>query len=203
MLNDSESNDVRLSILSVHLDAVRRFVISIHHDRYCLQSSDSRDVAIVHSLTASALETLRDLPSIRLEAVLPDGAVDTPIQQHGTRKKTMFPISINVYGSEKVVQQVGKRLSKARTYLQHPTTLNENVPYDNPHYYDIPGLAKAGTHYISQSSEREEQQVPVLDMTKIFEDVAHSRKLPSQDADWHITTPLLEYVSSLPCGMRH
>ena len=202
MLNDSKSTDARSSILSIHLDALHHFVISIHHDRYCLQSSDSRDVAVVHSRTAAALETLRDLPSIRLEGVLLDGAVDTPTQQHRTGK-TIFPISINIYGSEKVVQDVGKRLSKERTYLQHPTTLNENVPYNNPHYYDIPGLAKAGTHYISQSSEREEQRVPVLDMTKIFEDVAHSRKLPSQDADWHITTPLLEYVSSLPCGMRY
>ena len=203
MLNDNESHDGGFSSLSVHPDDVSHLVISIHDDRFCLQSSDSRDVAVVHTRTAAALQTLRDLPSIRLEAVLLGGGLNTPFQQRGKGKTTVFPISINIYGSEKVVQDVGKRLSKARTYLQHPTTLNESVPYKNPHFYDIPGLAKAGPHYISQSSEREEQQAPVLDMTKIFEEVAHSRELPSQEADWHITTPLLGYVSSLACKMRH
>ena len=200
---DSDSNNGRSSSFSLHLDAVDHFVIAINHDRYCLQSSDSRDVAVVHSRTAAALETLRDLPSIRLEAIFLDGAVDTPTQQQRTGKKTIFPISINVYGSEKVVQQVGKRLSKARTYLQHPTTLSENVPYNNPHYYDIPGLAEVGNHYSPQPSEREERQASILDMTKIFEEVARSRELPSQEADWHIITPLLGYVSSLPSEMRH
>ena len=187
----------------MHPDGVRHLVIAIHDDRYCLQSSDSRDVAVVHSRTAAALDTLRDLPSIRLEAVLLGGGLNTPVQQYRKGKTIVFPISINIYGSEEVVGDVGKRLSKARTYLQHPTTLNESVPYKNPHYYDIPGLAKAGSHYISQSSEGEEQHAPLLDMTKIFEEVAHSRKLPSQEADWHITTSLLEYVCSLPCEMRH
>ena len=203
MLNDNGSHDGRSSTLSIHPDVIRHLVISVHDHRYCLQSSDSRDVAVINSRTAAALETLRDLPSIRLEAVLLSGGVNTPIQQYRKGKSTVFPISINIYGSEKVAQDLGKRLSKAHTYLQHPITLNESIPYKNPHYYDIPGLAKAGTHYISQSSEREEQQVPVLDMTKIFEDVAHSRKLSSQDADWHISTPLLKYISSLLCATRH
>ncbi|KAM0802320.1 SNF2 family N-terminal domain-containing protein [Usnea florida] len=193
LLSDNESHDGRSCTLSVLPDGVHHLVIAIHNDRYCLQSNDSRDVAVVHSRTAVALETLRDLPSIRLEAVLLGGGVNTPIQQYRKGKWTVFPISINIYGSEKVAEDVGKRLSKARAYLQHPTTLNEIVPYKNPHYYDIPGLAKAETHYISHFSEREEQQAPVLDMTKIFEEVAHSRKLPSQEADWHITTPLLEH----------
>ena len=184
-------------------DGLHHLVIAIHNDRYCLQSNDSRDVAVVHSRTAVALETLRDLPSIRLEAVLLGGGVNTPIQQYRKGKMTVFTISINIYGSEKVAEDVGKRLSKARTYLQHPTTLNESVPYKNPHYYDIAGLAKSGTHYISQSSGGEEQPAPLLDMTKIFEEVAHSRKLPSKEADWHITTTLLKCVSSLPCEMRH
>lgn len=146
----------------------------------------------MHSRTGTALETLRGVPSIRLEAVVGEYHIQ-PDQQHGKGKKTVFSISINIYGSEKVIQDVGKRLSKAHAYLQHPIHLNNSIPYNNPHYYTIPDVRKEKYLYVSPASGIEDKQGPVLDLAKIFEEVDRSRILPSQNADWHIMTPLLRY----------
>lgn len=147
----------------------------------------------MHSRTAAALQTLRDFSSIRLVAVFVGGDFNKPVQQHKKGKKVIFSISIDVFGPEKIIQAVGKLLSKAHTYLQHPINLDSGIPYNNPHYYAIPGVRNETKLYVSSVSATEHQQAPILDIAKFFEEVDHTRSLLSQNADWHIRTPLLEY----------
>ena len=125
------------------------------------------------------------------------GKFNRPDQHRGKGNKIIFPISIDLYGSEEVAQEVGKRLSKARTYLQHPVSLKSDVLYKNPHYYAIPGVQEASLSHIAPSAEREEQETPSVDIAKVFEEIEHTRQLASQDADSHIITPLLQYGSFL------
>ena len=148
----------------------------------------------MHSRTTVALRLLQDLPSIRLEAIFSDGYCDRPDQLHRKGNKTVFPISINIYGSEKVAQEMGRRLSKAHTYLQHPIRSDSEIPYNNPHYYALPGAREADA-YSAPYSETQDLQAPVVDMTKLFEELEHTRRLPSWNADCHLRTPLLEYGS--------
>ena len=147
----------------------------------------------MHSRTAAALQTLRDFSSIRLEAVFVGGDSNKPAQQHKKGKKVIFSISIDVFGPEKIIQAVGKRLSKAHTYLQHPINLDSGIPYSNPHYYAIPGVRNETNLYVSPVSATEHQQAPILDIAKVFEEVDHTRRLLSQNVDGHVKTPLLEY----------
>ena len=149
---------------------------------------------MLHSRTTIALRVLQDLPSIRLEAIFSDGDCGRPDQLHRKGNKTLFPISINIYGSEKIAQESGRRLSKAHTYLQHPVCSNGDIPYNNPHYYAIPGAREADA-YSAPYPEREDQRAPVVDMTKLFEELEHTRTLPSWNVDCHLRTPLLEYGS--------
>ena len=148
----------------------------------------------MHSRTTVALRVLQDLPSIRLEAIFSDGYCDRSDQLYRKGNKRVFPISINIYGSEKVAQESGRRLSKAHTYLQHPICSNSDMPYNNPHYYAVPGAREADA-YSAPYPEREDQHAPVVDMTKLFEELEHTRGLPSWNADCHLRTPLLEYGS--------
>ena len=196
-MNDDQSNDSHVSTLSASPKAIQRFAVLSRQELYCLQSSDGKDFAVLHSRTAAALQTLQDLPSIRLEAVLGIGNSDRPYPQRTKGKKTIFSISIDLYGSEEIAQEVGKRLSKARIYLQHPVCLKSDVLYKNPHYYAIPGVQEASLSHIAPSAEREEQETPSVDIAKVFEEIEHTRQLASQDADSHIITPLLQYGSFL------
>ena len=179
------------SSLLIESDVAQHFAVIPSQDCYCLQSIDGRELAILHSRTATALQTLRGLPSIRLEAVIGGGDNDTADRKDKKGKFTVFSTSINIYGSEKIIQEVGKRLSKVRTYLQHPISLKSGVSYNNPHFYATPGVRD----YVSPSCGKIEQQDLVFDIAKVFEEVDQGRKMPSQNANWHIRTALLEYVS--------
>ena len=192
-MNDYQSNDNRASTLSANPESIQHFAIYSHQECYYLQSSDGRDFAIVNSRTTTALQRLQDLPSIRLEAVFVHGDTGRVDLKRKEGTEAAFSISIDLYGSEKVAQEVGKRLSKAHTYLQHPIFLKSNVPYNNPHYYAIPGVQTASIPSVSPSFKREEQEAPVANIAKVFEEVERTRKLLSQNADRHVRTPLLEY----------
>ena len=148
----------------------------------------------MHSRTTTALQTLRDIPSIRLEAVVIGENSDGLSQQYKKGKKLILSISINIYGSGRVAKDVGKRLSKAHTYLQHPIYLDANFPYNNPHYYDVPRTRKADVPVVS-CRENGDQQSSVLDIAKVFEEAHQTRRLPSRNVDYHVRTPLLEYDS--------
>ena len=117
-----------------------------------------------------------------------------PDQLQRKGNKWVFPISINIYGPEKDAQEIGRRLSKAHTYLQHPILSDSDIPYDNPHFYVVPGAREADA-YSAQCPNREDQQAPVVDMTKLFEELERTRILPSWNVDCHLRTPLLEYGS--------
>ena len=193
-MKDIQQGDSDISNILANPEKIQRFPISSRQDCYCLQSSDGRGFAVVHSRTTVALRALQDLPSIRLEAIFSDGYCDRPDQLQRKGNKQVFPISINIYGSEKVAQATGRRLSKAHTYLQHPISSNSDVPYNNPHYYAVPGAQEADA-YNAPYPEKDDQQAPVVDMTKLFEELEHTRRLPSWNADCHLRTPLLEYGS--------
>ena len=156
----------------------------------------------MNSRTTNALHRLQDLPSIRLEAVLVHGGTGIVDLKRKKGTEAAFSISIDLYGSEKVAQEVGKRLSKAHTYLQHPISLKSNVPYNNPHYYAIPGVQTANIPSTSPSFKREQQEAPVANIAKVFEEVERTRRLLSQNADRQIKTPLLEYDSFSKSVMR-
>ena len=155
----------------------------------------------MHSRTATTLQTLQDVPSIRLEAVFIGEDSDGLTQQYKKGKKTIFSISIDIYGPGRAAEDVGKRLSKAHTYLQHPIYLDGNVPYNNPHYYDIPRMRKADVSVLS-SPRKKCQQSPILDIAKVFEEVDQTRRLPSRNVNCHVMTPLLEYDSFLLSTVR-
>lgn len=190
-MNENQSNDSHASILSTNPEAIQRFAVSSRQECYYLQNSDGEDFAVVHSRTATALQTLQGLPPTRLEAVFIGGDPDR-LDRKG--KKIVFSVSIDVYGLEEIATEIGRRLSKARTYLQHPVCLDKDVPYKNPHFYVIPGARRVEDTYIPP--RREDQQAPVVDIAKIFVEVECARKLPTQNADCNVRTPLLEYGSS-------
>ena len=183
-------------MISTDREDVQRFAVCSREECYYLQSSDRTDFAVMHSRTATALQTLQDLKSLRFEAILTGGDLTKPHQVSKEGKKTVFAISITIYGPDDVSQEVGKRLSRVRTYLQHPICVRKDVPYNNPHFYVITGVQKAETQYISPSSEKEDQQTPLVDISKVLEEIEQARRLPSLDVDWRVKTPLLEYAAS-------
>ena len=123
-------------------------------------------------------------------------------QQYKKENKQVLSIAINIYGSERVAKDVGKRLSKAHTYLQHPVHLDGDIPYNNPHFYEIPRMRKADVPVVAFRG-KEDQQTPILDIGQVFEEIDQARKLPSRNVNCHVRTSLLEYDSFAQSRVRN
>ena len=95
----------------------------------------SEGVAVFNEETGQALRNVKDLFSTRFQAYSTAKDWDALLARepkHDT--KTIFRVDIVIYGSEEVRETVGKRLSSARIYLQHPCFQESDTEYDNPHF---------------------------------------------------------------------
>ncbi|KAF6783886.1 transcription termination factor 2 (SNF2 family domain-containing protein) [Colletotrichum sojae] len=85
------------------------------------------------------------------------------------RKNLEFPLRIVVYGTMEESSEIGKLLSDAGLYFQHPSTseLNMDVVYFNPHYLARPGagMPRLDELQISSSNDSDAKSVGILDET--------------------------------------
>jgi hypothetical protein len=115
-----------------------RFELAPRTGYYSLVSAFGKDFAIIDTQTTKQLDSIIDLsPPFTAEAVLISGDRDK-FTSSASAKKQGFVISINLYGSRHIYNELGVRLSKARAFLQHPYAYREDVEYDNPHYFKDP-----------------------------------------------------------------
>ena len=154
-------------------------------------SAAQNDFAVLDTGTTRALQALAGLNSLRLQAILVGEEPKRP-GQWKKGKKAIIPVSINIYGSKKSMQEVGKRLSKAHIYLQHPICLDD-VQYSNPHYFVLPGTDQQHDSPLPSSVGQGVRNPEIVDIDRLFEVVDHTQGLQVWNEDWQIRTPLLEY----------
>lgn len=115
--------------------------VTEHQDCFCLFLEDETAFAIADQVTQDTLAALRQVPSVRFEAVL--GTVVLSKRKKGLTRKSpvLEDISINVFGPQDSVveNEVAKRLSKVSGFLQHPKDLNSDIKYRNPQFFVVPG----------------------------------------------------------------
>ena len=95
------------------------------------------------------------------------------------------------------MHEVGKRLSKARLYLQHPLVVDENIEYDNPHLFKVPNQSAL----LSERSEVrsvgiETTTASCIDISQLFDEACGGRGLQSPSLDPRIKATLLRYSYS-------
>ena len=190
-MSDPESSQQHISHLFTGSDSLHCFSVSYRQTYYALQYAAQDEFAVLDTGTTKALQALVGLASLRLQAIVEDGYLKRPAQQWKKGKGIIIPVSVNIYGSKEIMQDVGKRLSKASIYLQHPLHL-DNVHYRNPHYFVLPGKDQEHESYHPSSLEQEVEHPEVLDIGRLFEAIDHTQNLQVWSADRQIRTPLLE-----------
>ena len=144
MLSQFQLDEAYFSSLLSKPDYVQRFAISFRSHYYALQSTTQADFAILDKRTTRVFQRLSDLVTIRFEAFLDGNDTGKPGKHWKKGRETIgLPLCINVYGSRRIAQEVGKRLSKEGSFLQHPYLLDESIEYDNPHYFKLPNRKPA------------------------------------------------------------
>jgi hypothetical protein len=170
----------------------------------------SEGIAVLNEETSKILAAT-DLPSLRLQAYSEIDAWDNLIaNKDKIDTKTVLFIDIVLYGSKDIRDEVGRILSSARVYLQHPCYQEPYTEYDNPHFLKLsssntasdstdnvplvaPPLVPEDVSSIEAVSTGEQSSRAQVRrrLAEVLDSLTRSESLKRIEADIRITTPLL------------
>ena len=117
-----------------------------------LQYIEDVDIAILNTKITNVLRDIEDLGGIRYEAFVTAEDFTVSITAWKRKGKAVdFPLEIVLYGSLQIRDDIGKRLSDAEIYLQHPRCCSNEAEYDNPHYLKIGRVRRPALQLLSPS----------------------------------------------------
>ncbi|OTB05739.1 hypothetical protein M426DRAFT_259935 [Hypoxylon sp. CI-4A] len=126
----------RLSTESLAIENTTSFIsfsIRAKNRLYFLCSDSHEDFAVLDIGTIFKLDALKNIPGVRFEAVAQSNHFTKRLRgkKHGPQS---FHVSINVFGSKSVADDVASHLLKVSAYLQHPEFLQSEIEYYNPQF---------------------------------------------------------------------
>lgn len=122
----------------------QQYRITFHEDAFSLLSRKNEVVAVLDVDTCRALQCLHGYEGVTTTAVVETSRL---IQKRVKgSSKGIFPLSINIYGTQDEANEVGNKLSKVAAFLQHPLFLEPGYEYYNPQYFHLGGETKCMTH---------------------------------------------------------
>ncbi|KAI9778366.1 MAG: hypothetical protein M1839_008154 [Geoglossum umbratile] len=163
--------------------------------RHCfLQSCNGKDIAIVHSKTSHALRALNDLDSIHYEVyVAPNEWAENILSFKNIGKAACITVELNIFGPVGKSHAVGKVLSKAGIYLQHPRLLDGHIQYENPHFITFPHLSLSSSRLLTPSLTPDSEISPLsTDISSVLDSLDQRGHLRRVDIDARITSTLLK-----------
>src|ERR1700722_16359142 len=101
---------------------------------------DGTQLGLLNAHTTEALDSIIDLPSVQLEALVDLVALRETMCRAIRASDATIRVNINVYGTREARKEVGDQLSKGKVYLQHPDQKRGASIYDNPHVLQLPGI---------------------------------------------------------------
>jgi hypothetical protein len=179
------------------------FEVTNQDRSFVLSVSMSEPIAVLNQQTSEALCSISGIESVEFRA----HAVASTWDINGERRKTTkndvyFTVEINIYGNQSIQNALGRGLSLAKQYLQHPTFIEGGIGYANPHFVSILGVQpkpvvfskvnaevsdntpKAARYEFEQSNFKNELAV-------VFTSLTRARCLKILNADLRIKTSLL------------
>ena len=101
---------------------------------------DGTQLGLLNAHTTEALDSIIDLPSVQLEALVDLVALRETMCRAIRASDATIRVNINVYGTREARKEGGERLSKGKAYFQHPDQKRGGSIYDNPHVLQLPGM---------------------------------------------------------------
>lgn len=179
---------------------------------FYIKSESSELVAVLNEATSKILQDILAMKNCYFKAyIAEDDWDDFGDSESKTEKNTYLSVDIVLYGPQEMRNTVGKLLSKARTYLQHPCHQESNTLYDNPHVLKLvdslpqfqstqpstPPFTMVQSNYDTteiaetQIEEGSPQSQILRKVATVFESLTRSKNLSRLEADVRIKTPLL------------
>jgi SWI/SNF-related matrix-associated actin-dependent regulator of chromatin subfamily A3 len=180
---------------------------------FFLLSRSLERLAVLNEATSKVLQEFLAIQGSYFKSYIADENMDEFLNdREKTDKKFYSVIDIVLYGPPEARDRVGKLLSIARAYLQHPCYQEANTSYDNPHILKFTTLdttpqtfqtstpprpnalidsemADADEIHLEEESPHSRVQRKVA---TVFDSLTRSKNLKRIERDIRIKTPLLQ-----------
>lgn len=166
-----------------------------------LQYERDVDVAILNTKTTHVLWAIEELSHVRYQVFVGVEIFSTSIITWANKGQAVnFPVEIIIYGNKKIGGQIGRTLSDAEIYLQHPRYCSDHAKYDNPHYLKFnhsrkPDLPQQLCHSLTHPNNLG-QSAPNFQLSALLNSLDQHENLADGEIDCRIKTSLLRYPSS-------
>ncbi|KAH0422711.1 SNF2 super family RAD5 protein [Colletotrichum camelliae] len=97
----------------------------------------SDEFALLDVNSSNRLHVIENIETIRYEAIM-DTAMAKKQRRRPNSKCAPISLSINIFGQPSIAMEVGRRLSAASIFLQHPKALFKEIQYRNPQFLAFP-----------------------------------------------------------------
>lgn len=163
---------------------------------YILQSTTGADTALLNLRSSQTLRALGD--DIHCSPFVAAKEWSSKLGHFKNHAKTQMSIYLNLYGSPPMSAQVGKALSKAKLFLQHPIFLEDRVRYENPHYSNISTSKASGSTLPTPPSKSSLEIIRIPDpIASVLDSLGQQMHLQEVEVDQNsIKTHLERYHAS-------
>ncbi|KAF4624033.1 hypothetical protein G7Y89_g14142 [Cudoniella acicularis] len=205
--------------------STERHSLELNFQDHCvmLSSSVAQNFAVLNDRMSKLLHDVRLMSPCNFEAFL-DRTVWTNFlgSLSKVEKNAVFLLDIVLYGPANIGQELGEMFTDARVYLQHPYSLDSDIPYNNPHFLKFDRRPYNGTssHLESGGKEMTESRLLITKsdtsliaekfiseitspsqlrrkMDAIYGTLTRSKKLVRIEADIRVTRKLLPFQHSI------
>lgn len=156
---------------------------------------------MLHRKTSNALPVLDQIEAIRYDVYALADSWRQGIQRaKDTSSIALMDLELMISGPTAQSQIVGRVLSKAGLYLQHPRFLPDDMPYDNPHYIRFSGYPDQLPEFDASSTtfKAEDIKSQALAIDSIFENLDQREHLKAVHIDRKFVTTELQRYLLLP-----
>ncbi|KAF2658988.1 hypothetical protein K491DRAFT_224216 [Lophiostoma macrostomum CBS 122681] len=143
-----------------------------------------------------AMENLTDQQLV-FEVLVPIRAIRETIGRVTKEKDAIARVSINVYGTRKIAEQVGREFSNHKIWLQRPDYVRPGIAYDNPHVLKLPQFQlptnDTDTPVTVEQKKPEIEKIDTFKQTiaDVYSSLKRGHRLVGIEGDGRLKTPLL------------
>lgn len=162
----------------------------VHRDNHiALQHTSEVDIAVLNSRVTNVIGALRHLDGIRYEVLVSTVELSGAISSWVNKGKTTdFDVEIIIYGPRTYYDEIGAILSKSGFFLQIPRYRTHNIPYQNPHFWE---LGFFSSPLLSPDPMPDHTANPVSEVTSMLDTLDQREFLNLAAIDERIIKPLL------------
>jgi hypothetical protein len=167
----------------------------LRDNHIALQTNDTMDIAVLDNASTKALFDSDTDNAIICEVFAVANELSTSLSLWRNKGSVEpFTVELTLYGKRRNCDHIGRVFSDAGLFLQHPRRLHHSVPYDNPHFLQLPQTIKTFDYLPTPSLTPQAISMAPSILDTVLNDLDQSNVTEEIQVDDAIATTLQKYA---------